>query len=82
MKVFVVHIVLQLCILSVIYVYCFRIANALKPTMKLRRYDMPAALRRVINHGFKNFENMNPSDVQELKEVKYVSHCIKELVKC
>jgi len=43
---------------------------------------MPAALRRVINHGFKAFENMNPSDVQKLKEVKYVSHCIKELVKC
>jgi len=48
----------------------------------LRQYDMPAALRHVINHGFKAFENMNQSDVKELKEVKYVSHCIKELVKC
>jgi hypothetical protein len=42
---------------------------------------MPAALRRVINRGFKAFENMSPSDVQELKEVRCVSHCIKELVK-
>jgi len=60
----------------------FRIANALTHARKLSRYDMPTALRRVINHGFKAFENMNPSDVEELKKVKYVSHCIKELVKC
>jgi hypothetical protein len=43
---------------------------------------MPAALRRVINHGFKAFENMNANDVQKLKEVRYVFHCIKELVNC
>jgi hypothetical protein len=43
---------------------------------------MPAALRHVINHGFKAFENMNPSDDQKLKEVRSVSHCIKKLMKC
>jgi len=46
------------------------IANALTPARKLRQYDMAASLRRVINHGFKAFENMNPRDVQELKEVR------------
>jgi helicase MOV-10 len=46
------------------------IANALTHARKLSRYDMPTALRRVINHGFKAFENMNPSDVEELKKVK------------
>jgi hypothetical protein len=43
---------------------------------------MPAALRRVINHGFKAFENMNRIDTQKLQEVRYVSFCIKKLVKC
>jgi len=46
------------------------IANALKSAKRLRQYDMPAALRRVINHGFKAFDNMNLNDVQELKEIK------------
>jgi hypothetical protein len=57
-------------------------ASELTPVRKLRQYDMPADLRRVINHGFKAFENMKPSDVKKLKEVKYVSYCIKKLVEC
>jgi hypothetical protein len=60
----------------------FRIKNALTNVRKLRQYVMPAALRRVINRGFKTFENMDPSDVQKLQEVRYVSHYIKKLVKC
>jgi hypothetical protein len=47
--------------------------------MRLRQYDMPEDLRRVINCGFKAFENMKPSDVMKLKEVR---SCIKKLVKC
>jgi hypothetical protein len=55
----------------------FRIADGLARVRKLRQYEMPAALRRVINHGFQALENMNPTDVQQLKEVRYVPHCIK-----
>lgn len=46
------------------------IKNELTPARRLRQYDMPAALHRVINHGFKAFENMNRYDVQELKEIR------------
>ncbi|GFG34137.1 hypothetical protein Cfor_08140 [Coptotermes formosanus] len=46
------------------------IADGLARVRKLRQYEMPAALRRVINHGFQALENMNPTDVQQLKEVR------------
>jgi len=60
----------------------FRLTNALTRVRKLRQYHMPAALRRIINRGFKTFENMDSSDVQKLQEVRCVSHYIKKLVKC
>jgi hypothetical protein len=37
---------------------------------KLAQYELPETLRRIINHGFKAFENMNPAVVQKLKEVR------------
>lgn len=45
-------------------------ANELVSVRKLRQFEMPAALHRVINHGFKAIENMNPTDAQKLKEVR------------
>jgi hypothetical protein len=57
-----------------VLLYCtyiiFRIPSELVPVHKLPQYETPATLRRVINHGFKPFENMSPADTQKLKEVR------------
>ncbi|XP_023709767.1 putative helicase MOV-10 isoform X2 [Cryptotermes secundus] len=46
------------------------IPSELVSVIKLPQYEIPSTLRRVINHGFKPFENMSPLDAQKLKEVR------------